>query len=205
MKKYLLLTLISFTNIYSCESGKSEVKANKMEKPKINYIVRKGQLADKEKLKSLYKRVTAIPGGLARTEDEITDEYIDKVLSNSVNSGIIFVAEYNGKLIGSVLKYKIGPKVFSHILGEGSILVDPEFQGAGVGTSIFTALLSEVKEKHPEILRVELIARESNPAIKLYERLGFKKEGRFENRIQGISGKLEADIPMAWFNPNFKR
>jgi len=205
MKKILLLIpLISSAILYSSEVKKAKTETL-MEKTKINYIVRKGNINDKEKLKTLYKRVAAIPGGLARTEDEITDEYIDKALSNAVNNGLIYVAEYNGKLIGSVLKYKLGPRVFSHVLGEGSILVDPEFQGIGVGSAIFNALLNEIKEKHPEILRVELIARESNPAIKLYERLGFKQEGRFENRINGITGKLEADIPMAWFNPNFKK
>lgn len=201
-----MILLISSATLYSSEVIKTpKIEKLNMEKPKINYIVRKGNVSDKEKLKTLYKRVTAVPGGLARTEDEITNEYIDKALSNAVNNGLIYVAEYNEKLIGSVLKYKLGPKAFSHVLGEGSILVDPEFQGIGVGTAIFNALLNEIKEKHPEILRVELIARESNPAIKLYERLGFKQEGRFENRINGITGKLEADIPMAWFNPNFKK
>lgn len=184
--------------------GNKKMKDAPKEKTKIDYVVRKGTLSDRNNLKALYKKVATIAGGLARTEDEITDAYIDKCLESAVNKGIIFVAEYDNKLIGSVLKYHLEPKVFAHVLGEGSILVDPDYQGIGVGTKIFTALLDEVKNNHPEILRVELIARESNPAIKLYERLGFKAEGRFERRIKGIDGRLEADIPMAWFNPNFK-
>ncbi len=172
--------------------------------PNIAYVVRKGRASDRDNLKALYIKVAAIPGGLARTADEITDHYIDRILNAALHKGIIFVAEYNGALIGSVLKYKHEQKVFSHVLGEGSILVDPEFQGIGIGSKIFTALLDEVKEHHPDILRLELMVRESNPAIKLYERLGFQKEGEFKNRIKGVTGKFESDIPMAWFNPNFQ-
>lgn len=201
MKLFIFLMISSLV----CNASEIDSKRAINEKQKIDYIVRKGTPADFQELKALYKRVASIPGGLARTADEITDEYITKILNNSTNNGIIYVSEYNGHLIGSVIKYKLEPKVFSHILSEGSILVDPKFQGIGVGSTIFNALLNDVKNNHPEILRVELIARESNPAIKLYERLGFKKEGRFESRIIGVDGTLEADIPMAWFNPNFKQ
>ncbi|MEZ5557846.1 MAG: hypothetical protein R3E86_04785 [Pseudomonadales bacterium] len=49
------------------------------------------------------------------------------------------------------------------------------------------------------VLRVELIARESNSrAIRFYETLGFVIEGRLQARIRNLDGSLEADIPMAW-------
>jgi ribosomal protein S18 acetylase RimI-like enzyme len=61
-------------------------------------------------------------------------------------------------------------------------------------------LLDDIQLNRPDILRVELIARESNSkAIQLYEKLGFKIEGRFENRISNDNNSFEADIPMAWF------
>jgi len=31
------------------------------------------------------------------------------------------------------------------------------------------------------------------------------KEGRLEKRIRSASQQLEADIPMAWFNPKYRR
>ena len=73
----------------------------------------------------------------------------------------------------------------------------------GIGSKLITAFLQEIQDNHPDILRVEIIARESNPALKLYEKIGFKKEGRCEYRIRGIHGNFEADIPMAWINPSF--
>jgi putative acetyltransferase len=52
---------------------------------------------------------------------------------------------------------------------------------------------------------VELISRESNlKAISFYESLGFTREGKFEKRVRSNESEFEADIPMAWFNPNFK-
>ena len=64
---------------------------------------------------------------------------------------------------------------------------------------MFTQLLKEVKNNRPNILRVELIVRESNKhAVKFYESLGFKREGKLENRIRSVEGGFEADIFMAW-------
>jgi putative acetyltransferase len=84
-------------------------------------------------------------------------------------------------------------------LGELTLVVRPGYQGEGIGTQIFTALLNIVKEELPEIFRVELIVRESNTkAIALYQSLGFVIEGKLTGRIKNENGRLEADIPMAW-------
>lgn len=172
--------------------------------PKIEYIIRKGRTSDRDNLKALYIKVAGIPGGLVRSADEITDQYIDNVLNSALERGIIFVAEYQNQLIGSVLKYRSNVKSLCHVLEEGSILVDAEHQGIGIGTKLYTALLNEVKEHHFDILRVDLKVRISNPAIRLYERLGFQKDGEFKNLVRGAAGKLETVVAMTWFNPNFK-
>jgi ribosomal protein S18 acetylase RimI-like enzyme len=76
----------------------------------------------------------------------------------------------------------------------------------GIGKKLFGALLEIVSNERPDILRIELIVRESNlKAIGFYQSLGFTIEGRLEKRIRGITGLLEADIPMAWFNASFKK
>lgn len=171
----------------------------------LEYEIRKGNATDNYFLKDLYLKVAATPGGLARTADEITNEFINANLSNALKTGLIFVAESRGMLIGSILAWKLEPKVFAHVLSQLSILVHPDFQGKGIGSKLIATLLDEIKNQKPDILRVELMARESNPAIKLYERMGFKREGAFEQRVLGVNGNFEADIPMAWFNPNFDK
>jgi putative acetyltransferase len=50
----------------------------------------------------------------------------------------------------------------------------------------------------PKIERIELAVREGlTHAIRLYERLGFRQEGRFERRFRLSNGEYEADLPMA--------
>lgn len=195
---FIFLTCISFgfRNIQSMDQPP---------KPKLDYKIRKGILHDRDGLKTLYKKVAATEGGLARTVDEVTDAYITKSLENGVKNGMIFVADLHGKIIGSFVEFKLEPKVFSHVLTDGTILVDPDYQRKGIGEALISNLQNEIKNHHPEIYRVEIIARESNPAIKgLYARTGFVKEGEFKGRIKGVNGKLESDIPMAWYNPNYK-
>src|SRR5437879_5493038 len=86
-----------------------------LEKAPVAYAVRKATMADEIKLKTLYQRVAAIPGGLARTKDEITYDYIHKAVSNGVHRGLMLVAEYENKLIASMVKYHLDPCVFSAV------------------------------------------------------------------------------------------
>jgi len=172
---------------------------------KLNYTIRKATMLDQDNLFILYKRTAAIEGFLARSEDEITHEYIHELLYNSIHNGLALIVEYNHMIIGSMIKYRFPFKACPHVFTDGSILIDPDFQRKGIGADLISTFLKEVEDNYPTILRVEIITRESSPAIKLYERLGFKKEGYFEKRIIGINNQLEAGIPMVWLNPNFKQ
>ncbi|MEI6410623.1 MAG: N-acetyltransferase [Bacteroidota bacterium] len=168
--------------------------------------IRKASAKDAAAIQRLYTATASFPGGLARMAAEITDTYIEHNLNNALATGICLVAEHpddSAQLVAEIHCYKLQPAVFKHVLGELTISVHPDFQGQGLGRRIFETLLHEIRDHRPEILRVELITRESNTrAIELYQKLGFQIEGRLENRIEGTQGK-EADIPMAWFNPNY--
>lgn len=172
------------------------------------FSFRKANSNDFDNLKKLYLAVSRLPGGIARVFDEITPEYIHRILTNSLDKGLIIVSYLSENphiLVGSVHAYQLEPKVFRHILSELTIVVHSDFQGKGVGKMLFNAFLEEIKQSYPFILRVELIARESNQkGISLYKKLGFTQEGRLEKRIKSEKNILEADIPMAWFNPNYK-
>lgn len=154
----------------------------------------------------LYQRVVATPGGLARTPDEITGVYVKEFQRKAHETGLSMIALSGMQIVGEVHAYKLNPRVFDHVLSDLTIAVHPDFQGQGVGRSLFTGFLQEIENHRPDILRVELISRESNlRAIQFYESLGFKQEGRFEQRIDRGDGTFEADIPMAWINPGFRR
>jgi putative acetyltransferase len=170
--------------------------------------IRTAERSDLTAIKKLYQEVARKGEGLARVESEVSDEYIQHFLDKSIERGLIIVAEHpekNGELIGEVHAFGPGVKVFEHILSELTIAVHPEFQGKKIGRTIFTIFLEEIGLNRSHIGRVELITRESNTkAIEFYQSLGFRIEGRLEMRIKTADGHFEADIPMAWQNPNFE-
>jgi ribosomal protein S18 acetylase RimI-like enzyme len=172
------------------------------------FKIRQATSEDLTKIYALYKKVATETTGLARSGDEITGQYVEDFMKNSSDSGIELVTDHpenSSQIIAEVHCYKLVPKTFSHVLSELTIAVDPDFQGKGIGRMIFTHLLDLIKTNRPDIMRVELISREFNlKAISFYESLGFKREGRLEKRIRSNANEFEADVPMAWFNPNYK-
>jgi ribosomal protein S18 acetylase RimI-like enzyme len=172
------------------------------------FKIRQATSEDLNKIYALYKKVATETTGLARSGDEITGQYVEDFMKHSSDSGIELVTDHpenSSQIIAEVHCYKLVPKTFSHVLSELTIAVDPDFQGKGIGRMIFTDLLDLIKTNRPDTMRVELISREFNlKAISFYESLGFKREGRLEKRIRSNANEFEADVPMAWFNPNYK-
>ena len=72
--------------------------------------IRKGAIEDKENIYQLYRKVAKIEGGIARFEDEITKEYVEKFIKNALKDGVFIVAEKDGVIVGEIHGYKIGIK-----------------------------------------------------------------------------------------------
>jgi len=155
----------------------------------------------------LYRRVAEISGGIARKSYEVTEEYVQTFVDRSLADGLIVVLENDeqpGELAAEIHAYRPGIELFAHVLSELTLLVDPAFQGKGIGRTIFTIFLDEVVNNRPDIGRVELLTGESNArALHLYQSLGFMIEGRFEMRGRTATG-YEADIALYWQNPGFE-
>jgi ribosomal protein S18 acetylase RimI-like enzyme len=167
----------------------------------MEILIRHGMPSDLSTILELYQDVAANPGGLARTRDEISANYCQGFTEKALKNGVWLVAidPLTKRLIGSIHSYKLEPKVFSHVLSELTIAIHPDFQSKKVGKRLFLEFLDEVIINRADILRVELIARESNVnALRFYKSIGFKEEGRFLKRINSVGGGFEADIPMAW-------
>lgn len=162
---------------------------------------------DLQKIQTLYKKVARISGGIARREQEITLPYIRHFMKKSQADGFNLVVDHPEnprQIIGEIHCYTLEPMAFSHVLGELTIAVDPDFHGQGIGKNLFSTLFSHIQEHRPDIFRVELYTNEKNvKALALYERMGFVREGRLAGKIRVHDGSIEADIPMAWFNPHY--
>ncbi|HTF20451.1 MAG TPA: N-acetyltransferase [Chryseolinea sp.] len=166
------------------------------------------EIDDLHRITNLYKAVSRVEGGIARLEREVTEEYVQHFITESLTTGLIIVAEHPenpNELIAEIHGYKSGPFVFDHVLGDVTLAVHPEHQGQKIGRTILTIFLEEIANNRTDIGKVELVTREGNErALNLYQSLGFRIEGRLEMRIRTPERTYEADIPMGWQNPNFE-
>ena len=160
--------------------------------------IRAAKMNDVAAVLDLYKRVAQHPGGIARLAAEIDADYVESFLGRSIAQGIALVIEADKQLVAEIHAARPEPACFSHVLSDLTIVVDPTMQGSGLGRRIFESLLHSAATDRSGILRIELIARQSNKrAIRLYRSLGFRVEGAMVGRIKNSDGSFEADIPMA--------
>ena len=148
---------------------------------------------------ALHRDVTGAPNsGLAREADEITPDYIAGFVGGD-EPGRIALGAFDGEvLLGEIHASPPGPRQFAHVLTDLTVTVHPAAQGSGVGSGLFVALFAAAAAMAPPIARIELVARSGNTgALRLYERLGFRPEGRFIGRVRLANGAVEDDIPMA--------
>ena len=126
---------------------------------------RKATIKDTGEIFRLYKAVSKKPGTLAREESEITKNYVESFTLRALKNSAQFVAvdvSQGFRVVGEVHCYKLEPKAFNHILSDLTIAINPDYQGKGIGRRLFETLLSNIASSRADILRVELIVRESN-------------------------------------------
>jgi RimJ/RimL family protein N-acetyltransferase len=155
----------------------------------------------KPKLKTLYEAVAAQRVGIARLPNEITDQYIDYIVDSTLQHGIGFCALADeNNIIGDIHAEYSNLHIFRNVLRNLTVAVHPQFQGQGIGKTLFQALITEAK-KNPHLERIELFCKERNThGIKLYESFGFKVEGVLRNRTN-LDGVPENDLVMGLIFP----
>lgn len=90
---------------------------------------------------------------------------------------LIVVTEANGRIVSMSHTECAGRKRTRHVADTG-ISILPEYRGLGLGTSIMQAMI-DWAAAHPVIEKLALEVWAGNqPAIRLYEKMGFCQEGR---------------------------
>ncbi|HEX5038193.1 MAG TPA: ribosomal protein S18-alanine N-acetyltransferase [bacterium] len=89
----------------------------------------------------------------------------------NLNVAHLFVIRKDGKVIGYIDFWRVGPEV--HLITIG---VQPDFRRRGVGTKLIEFMLGEARKNRVET--VSLDVRPSNAAgLKLYQKFGFRQAG----------------------------
>lgn len=160
-------------------------------------LIRRARPDDAAEIREVY-RAAAVQGTLARMPDEVDDAYVAGFMAAARN-GLEVVAERDGRVIGDLHAARLSPRIFARTLGDLTIAVHPDHQGQGIGRKLFEEFLRIVRDEMPDIDRVELFAWDENqPALRLYESLGFQFEGLLPHRVRTDDGELRNDILYGW-------
>ena len=156
-------------------------------------------LADAPALLVLMRRSE---GGLGRLPHEMDIAWVEESLMGALMGGLAIGAWDATHLAGMIKASRMPSVQFQHVLWDLTVAVEPDSQRLGIGNRLFAQLLADAAVLTPKVERIELVVREGLAhAIRLYERFGFRPEGRFERRFRLPDGTYEADIPMALFIP----
>jgi ribosomal protein S18 acetylase RimI-like enzyme len=114
------------------------------------------------------------PGPLSVTEFE--DYWLD-------HKSLVAVARVGGRLAGSYYLKANFPGRAAHIANAGYFVV-PELRGRGIGEVLVVHSFDEARRRGFDAMQFNLVF-ESNPARRLYERLGFEAVGRIPEAVDG--------------------
>ena len=132
----------------------------------VSYHIRAGLPCDSAQIAKLEKLCFSEPWSERQLLETMEDP-----------KGVLYAAVQDDD--GQVLGYA----GLHNIVGEGyvdNIAVFPQFRGQGIGEALTRALIEYMRCAALEFLTLEV--RASNlPAISLYEKLGFRQEGRRKN------------------------
>lgn len=168
-------------------------------------IVRTTVVDDAETMHALVDAVLAAGVGTVALPGEASPvERVREKIERMVDAeeGCMVVAEVDGVLVGEGSLGRVKPLPLRHnaTLGIG---VHPDAQGIGVGRAIMDVLLTFARAtaSMPGVTPIERIdlgvLAENTRALRLYESMGFEREGLRRGYKREADGTLRDDVMMA--------
>lgn len=150
-------------------------------KKDIEIILRTAEISDAESIIELKKSVVSEGLYMLREIDETNykkEDEIEQIENHLNNYGSLYiVAEADSKVIG-ILEFENGSLKRTKHAGMFTIYILKSHRDSGIGKIMLNELISWA-EKNSVIEKVTLNVFSTNPrAIHLYEKCGFKEEGR---------------------------
>ena len=175
-------------------------------KPKIE--IREATPADARKLNAFTRAIFATSRHLITREIEYAMGpfkqrlWIAKKQANKLETCLVATA--SGQIVGMIDNWTDRRSRVAH----GTCFamsVSEHWREKGVGSALLSAFIIWVQE-NPTLTRIELhVHSDNHAAIKLYERIGFEREGVRKKAVRYEDGRIVDDIIMAlWPQSDYK-
>lgn len=139
-------------------------------------MIRKASAADFDFVYNLYMH--PLTNGWL-TYDFMEAAAFDPIFNSLLNDEVLYIFEEAGLAKGM---FKLIPLQHrnAHIVYLGGVAIHPDFGGKGLGSLMMQEIIAQAKAMQKK--RIELTtASENSTAIRLYEKMGFQKEGVLKN------------------------
>jgi GNAT superfamily N-acetyltransferase len=147
----------------------------------LELTVSDAQAGDHEDLYVRFGEIVAAGEGYPQAPGPLAVEDFDEYWL--AGKSLVVVARSEGALAGSYYLKPNFPGRAAHIANGGYFVV-PELRGLGVGTALVEDSLVQARSLGFDALQFNLVFA-SNPARRLYERMGFEAVGRVPEAVDG--------------------
>ena len=128
----------------------------------------------------LIEEEAMIGGDSKKTRDQQVDSHAEMMKAVERGRAVVVIAEAEGRAVGQSNARKRGGRL-GHTAGLG-VFVRKQFRGQGIGSEMMRELENQARAIGVEILYLEVYG--ISPAVRLYERLGYREYGRLPGGIK---------------------
>ncbi len=155
------------------------------EKTKLELKIEKVKEEELPKLVDIYLRAYKGLEEYAYTHPEDVRSYLRWLYNRDKNG--FFVAKLNGKIVGFVAGDAnwFSRRERKNVGAIHEIVVDPDYQGHGIGTALMNKILEYFKEKGLDTAEL-WVGDENYKAINFYKKFGFHEAGRYNYWIRMV-------------------
>jgi ribosomal protein S18 acetylase RimI-like enzyme len=158
-------------------------------------VIRVARAADEEALTRIEAAAWTPESGFPSVMERISDPFFTFFTDDSP-PGAHLVAEAGDRVLGYVRVRPVTRLPENvHVLGIAGLAVDPGARGRGVATALLAAAERYAREHGGSKLSLRVLGT-NEPALRLYQRAGFRREGTLQAEFC-IQGRYVDDIIMA--------
>jgi len=142
-------------------------------------MIRPAQPLDDESIARIYNHYILNSTATFEERTVSSQDMAERIRAVQADSLPWLVAESSGTLVGYACASKWKTRSAYRYSVESTVYVEPASCGVGIGSRLYDALLSELRQGQVHVV-IGGIALPNEASIRLHEKLGFRKVAHFE-------------------------